>query len=299
MIRFILSALSFYFTTRLFANYAQPIRDDGPRQHLKKAATPTMGGAIIILGALYQLYYLDLLLHPVTQALVMFGFIGLYDDLKKLFYKNSRGLSAKVKFILQWVAALVIVLQLPALGEVSLFGYIIDIGPIYILFASFVIVATSNAYNLVDGIDGLAASQGLLLLFFFGAFSMAKQDLQLVHESMVLIVMLAGFLLFNFHPAKLFMGDVGALSLGAALGVFAVMLKIEFLFAATALILVIETCSVILQVTLFKMGKGRLFKMAPYHHHLELSGWSENQIVCLFSFVTIILIAFSGLIYGL
>lgn len=298
MIWIILSLFGHWVGIRCLSQYTQPIRDDGPKQHEVKAQTPTMGGVVILLGAILQLWLLDLLLHPISQALLGFGLIGLYDDIKKLYFKNSKGMRAKSKFLLQMLMAIIIILQLPKDSHMHILFQTYDIGILYVFFASIVITATSNAYNLTDGVDGLAASQGIILLVLFGTVAMMSHQADLVALSKVLIVMLMGFLWFNRYPARLFMGDVGSLAIGAALGVFSVMLKMEFLFALCASVLVFETLSVILQVAFFKMGYGRIFKMAPFHHHLELSGWRETQIVTVFAIVTMIMVLFGIYVYG-
>lgn len=289
--KLILSILSFQLATILLQTYIQPIREDGPAHHNVKARTPTMGGIVIILGTVVQCVFKGLLFHPVCLALVGFGLLGLYDDVNKVRNRDTyRGIAPRFKFLLQWLLAFCLLQMVTIDAEVILFGYKLSLGFGYWLFAAFIIVATSNAYNLTDGLDGLAASQGLLLLFGYGVLAVAKGDAALVEVIAALWVMLFGFYWVNRHPARLFMGDVGSLSLGAVLGLLAIILKVEIAFAIASLVLVWETVSVILQVFFFKLGYGRIFKMAPYHHHLELSGWSESKIVTSASLLTMLML---------
>lgn len=291
MIRFIIAIVSYYIAIYVLKSYVQPIRVDGPKHHNVKENTPTMGGLVILTGALIQFTVLGCFWHPITWTLMGFGFIGLYDDVQKVMNKDTyKGIAPKFKFLLQWVLAFWVLWMIPLDTQVSFFGYVLDLGHWYIIFASFIIVATSNAYNLTDGLDGLAATQGLILLFGFGVLAIAKNDLMLVEMITAMWIMLFGFYCVNYHPAKLFMGDVGSLPLGAVLGLLSVLLKVELAFALAASVLVGETVSVILQVFFFKMGYGRIFKMAPFHHHLELSGWHETWIVRLASVLTIFML---------
>ena len=161
------------------------------------------------------------------------------------------------------------------------------------------IVASSNAYNLIDGIDGLAVSQGMIIVCFLGTVALMQGDFQLVEIATALMIMLIGFFWVNWHPAKLFMGDVGSLSVGAMLATFAILLKVEIIFGILSSVLVFETISVIIQVVFFKLGYGRVFKMAPFHHHLELSGWSEYLIVSVFAMITMIMVCMCGFLYAI
>lgn len=291
MIRFLIAIMSYYIAIYILKSYVQPIRVDGPNHHNVKGKTPTMGGLVMILGALIQFVYKGNFFHPITWTLMGFGLIGLYDDIQKVMHKDTyKGIAPKIKFILQWVMAFGVLSLLPLDSQVTFFGYSLSLGSFYILFASFIIVATSNAYNLTDGLDGLAATQGLILLFGFGVLAIAKNDLILIEMITALWIMLFGFYCVNYYPAKLFMGDVGSLSMGAVLGLLSVLLKVELAFALAASVLVGETVSVILQVFFFKMGYGRIFKMAPFHHHLELSGWHETRIVRVASAFTIFML---------
>jgi|AntRauTorckE5430_2_1112549.scaffolds.fasta_scaffold00597_10 phospho-N-acetylmuramoyl-pentapeptide-transferase len=294
MIRILLSIISYYIGIVVLRSYVQPIREDGPSHHHLKDQIPTMGGCIMIVGALMQFCYKGYLFHPLSIALFGFGLIGLYDDLCKVRYKNTyAGLIPKHKFFLQILLASVALSLSDLDTSILFFGHLIHLGRIYWVFAAFIIVATSNAYNLTDGLDGLAATQGLLLLFGFGVLSIGFKEFVLFEMISALWIMLFGFLWVNAHPAKLFMGDVGSLSIGAVLGLLAILLKVEIAFAIASAVLVFETISVILQVSFFKMGYGRIFKMAPFHHHLELSGWSESQIVWYMAVITLLMLVIS------
>ena len=296
----------------------QTIRDDGPKSHLSKAGTPTMGGALILLsitvstllwGNLANKYvWLTLL---VTLA---FGVIGWVDDYRKVVEKNSRGLPARWKYF--WQSALAIVAGIymfataPSSAETSLIipffkDVIIELGIFYIVLSYFVIVGASNAVNLTDGLDGLAilptvmvgAALGLCAYF---AGNVNYSDYlsipyvigagELVVFSGALVGAGVGFLWFNTYPAQVFMGDVGSLALGAALGMMAVITRQEIVFFIMGGIFVAETVSVILQVGSFKLTGKRIFRMAPLHHHYELKGWPEPRVIVRFWIVTLLLV---------
>lgn len=268
---------TFYLLVKHYNIGLQPIREDGPAHHHRKEVF-TMGGVLFVLAALVQAIFSGF--HPLLQAMVGYGILGLYDDFAKVYYQDTyKGLSPKKKFICQWLLAFWLVWQVPYDGYVNVFGLQVYIGLLYPLFSAFVVVASSNAYNLMDGVDGLAVTQGLLLLSGFWLYIVQYGDVSIITMTTFLWAAMFAFFCFNVHPAKMFMGDVGALSVGATLGLLSVILKIEFLFAVISLVMVFETISVFIQVIGYKLGYGRFFKMAPFHHHLELSGWTENQIV--------------------
>ncbi|MCP8352541.1 phospho-N-acetylmuramoyl-pentapeptide-transferase [Candidatus Synchoanobacter obligatus] len=297
MYNILISLIGHYVGRQCLLGLAQPIREDGPKSHLKKSV-PTMGGLIFILLTLVLCFQSGILSHPLCQVLVGYGFLGLYDDGHKVYYGSSQGISASRKFLYQWGLAFAVVSQLPV-HPLNVFGYVLNLGGFFYIFSSFIIVASSNAFNLTDGIDGLAVSQGILVLLFFGVLALATGSEELVTFSMILISSLVGFMCFNLYPAKLFMGDVGSLAVGAVLGLYAVLLHCEILYALVALVMVIETISVILQVYYYKRYKVRVFKMAPIHHHFEIIGWSETKIVVVFGLVTLFMVGVSGLLYGL
>lgn len=293
----------------------QAIRDDGPKSHLSKKGTPTMGGGLILLAIVVPtLLWSDLSNKNVWIAVIttlLFGVIGYIDDYRKVVKKNPKGLSAKQKLIGQTLvafgAAYVIYilrdtppdLKFPFLKDVSL-----NLGWFFIVFATFVIVGASNAVNLTDGLDGLAvgptittATTFLILAYCAGHVRIAEY-LQIPYiagagELSIFLATVAsaclGFLWFNTYPAQVFMGDVGSLSLGAALAVAAVITKNEILLALCGGIFVIEALSVMAQVASFKMTGKRVFKMAPIHHHFELKGWAEPKVIVRFWIISILL----------
>ncbi len=294
----------------------QYIQEDGPASHQKKAGTPTMGGSLIVAAiAISTLLWTDLTNYYVWILLFVvlgYGFIGFYDDYLMLIKKRNKGLSIKEKFLWQTVIALLAGLWICVTPNFStevtipFFKRISpDLGWGYILFAALVIVATSNAVNLTDGLDGLAigpmiiAATTYMVFAYVAGHARFADYLQLNYvsgcgEAAVFCGALAGaglgFLWFNAYPAQVFMGDVGSLSLGAALGTVAVITKQEILLVIVGGLFVVEAVSVILQVGFFKMTKGRrFFRMAPLHHHFELKGWPEPKVCVRFWIVAIFL----------
>ena len=299
----------------------QSVRDDGPQTHLVKAGTPTMGGALILLSiSMTTLLWADLTNHYVWVVLFVilgFGVIGWVDDYRKVVYRNPKGLSARAKFFWQSVIGLVAAgflayqgQTVPALTEfiVPFFKMVkYPMGTIgFVILSYLVIVGTSNAVNLTDGLDGLAAMPSVLVggalgIFAYVAGNFVFSDylrLPYIPGAGELVVLCAalvgaglGFLWFNAYPAEVFMGDVGALAIGAGIGTIAVIVRQEIVLFVMGGIFVAETVSVILQVTYFKLTGGkRIFRMAPLHHHFELKGWKENQVVVRFWIITILLV---------
>lgn len=301
---------------------AQAIRETGPKEHMAKKGTPTMGGIIIIVTILLSvLLWADLSNNFVLMFLALslgYGAIGFYDDYLKIKHSSSAGISALGKISLQVALALVTsyVLYTNAMSasETSVFApflvqYSYNLGWLYMLFSAFVIVASSNAVNLTDGLDGLVSWQVIIVSFGLGAIiygfysgsvmiSFPGSYIYSLGEAVVLCSAIVGsavaFLWYNSYPAEVFMGDVGSLALGAMLGFVAVISHQEFLFMFMGFIFVLETVSVILQVLSFKLRGTRIFKMAPLHHHFELLGWPETKVVARFSIITILLVL-SGL----
>jgi phospho-N-acetylmuramoyl-pentapeptide-transferase len=296
----------------------QSIRDDGPKSHFSKAGTPTMGGALILLAIILStLLWADLDNRYVWITLgvvVVFGAVGWVDDWRKVIQKNSRGLPAKWKYLWQSVGALgaacalYFTAQSPAETQliVPFFKDVaINMGVFYIVLTYFVINGTSNAVNLTDGLDGLAIMPTVLVAAALGVFAYASGHTQFatylhipyIAGSGELVVMVAalcgaglGFLWFNTYPAQVFMGDVGALALGAMLGVMAVIVRQEIVLFIMGGVFVMETVSVMLQVASFKLTGRRIFRMAPIHHHFELKGWPEPKIIVRFWIITVILV---------
>ena len=304
---------------RKLAGYkGQPVRDDGPESHLSKAGTPTMGGVMIIAGvAISTLLWADLAnkyVWIVLFTMISFGVVGFIDDYKKLVKQDPRGLASRYKYLWQSVFAFVAAYFLFATAtmpqETQLFlplfkDAVLDLGPFFIVLAYFVIVGSSNAVNLTDGLDGLAIMPTILVSFGLAVFAYLSghiefaQYLQIpylkgVGELAIFCAALVGsglgFLWFNTYPAQVFMGDVGALALGAALGVVAVAVRQEVVLFIMGGIFVVETLSVILQVASFKMTGKRIFHMAPLHHHYELKGWPEPQVIVRFWIISLILV---------
>ena len=284
----------------------QSERLDGPESHLGKKGTPTMGGIILIIATLVlsAFLYIDYStqepeiatrLLPMIFVTLGFGIVGFIDDFKKVILHNTDGLKPKFKLIGLTAIALVYVIMLT-----KVFGNGTDIYVpflhtyinlpiwVYVPFAVIVIIATTNAVNLTDGIDGLSTSITTIILTCLTVISIIWNIKETTIFGSIVIGSALGFLLFNLYPAHIFMGDTGSLLLGGAIAGIALYLKIPLLLLIIAIIPVIETLSVILQVVYYKLTKKRLFKMAPIHHHFEIKGWKENRIVSVFSIVTLI-----------
>ena len=296
----------------------QQIRDDGPQSHLSKAGTPTMGGALILVAiAISTLLWADLSSEKIWVVLgvtMSFGLIGGVDDYKKLVYGNSKGLSAKAKYFWQsvvgFLAAYIIFDSATTATETTLiFPFLKDVmvplGGGFIVLTYLVIVGSSNAVNLTDGLDGLAIMPTVMVAGALGVFAYLTGHatfanyLGIPYVSGVgeltifcgaLVGAGLGFLWFNTYPAMVFMGDVGALALGAALGVIAVYVRQELVLLIMGGIFVMETVSVILQVGSFKLTGKRIFRMAPIHHHFELKGWPEPRVIVRFWIITVVLV---------
>ncbi|GAB4358083.1 MAG: phospho-N-acetylmuramoyl-pentapeptide-transferase [Gammaproteobacteria bacterium] len=301
-----------------FRQIGQQVRDDGPESHFSKAGTPTMGGALILVAiAVSTLLWSDLTNRYVWIVLLVtmaFGAIGWVDDYRKIVYGNSRGLSARTKYLWQSVAGLTTALLLyvsattPAETEliVPFFKEVgVELGWMYIVLAYFVIVGSSNAVNLTDGLDGLAILPTVMVAGALGIFAYASGNVNFASYLLVpylpgvgevvifcgaLVGAGLGFLWFNAYPAQVFMGDVGALALGAALGVLAVVVRQELVLLIMGGVFVVETVSVILQVVSYKLTGRRIFRMAPLHHHFELKGWPEPRVIVRFWIITVILV---------
>jgi len=290
----------------------QPIYELAPDSHQQKTNTPTMGG-IVFLGASFVALLFTMQFHIYTfiaiMTMILFMGIGFVDDRAKILGKsNHAGLTPKQKFILQWIFAFLISGSLYLSGfdtnlYIPFYKYpLFDMGIFAILFWALVIVATTNSVNLTDGLDGLATVPSIfaffslaVILYLTGNVKFAQylflphaEVSELVIFSTTLIGALIGFLWYNAHPAEIFMGDSGSLSVGALIGVLAIFAKSEFLLIFIGFIFLIESLSVILQVSSFKIRQKRIFKMAPIHHHFELQGWAENKIIVRFWIIAFI-----------
>ncbi len=298
----------------------QVVRDDGPQSHLSKTGTPTMGGTLILASIfISSLLWSDLSNRYVWVVLVVtavFGAIGWVDDYRKVVEKNSRGLPAKWKYFWQSVggfgAAIFLYYTQTSPAETQLIipffkSVALDLGPAFIVLTYFVVVGSSNAVNLTDGLDGLAIMPTVMVGSALGIIAYLAGNVQFANylhipyvagagELVIFCGALAGaglgFLWFNTYPAQVFMGDVGALALGAALGIIAVIVRHEIVFFIMGGIFVMETVSVILQVASYKMTKRRIFRMAPIHHHFELKGWPEPRVIVRFWIITVMLVLF-------
>lgn len=282
----------------------QEIREDGPKWHAGKAGTPTMGGIMFILGAGVAVFLIgwQQMLHGQFSHLyvylfaLVFGMIGFVDDYRKVRQHQNEGLTAKQKFILQLAAAVVFLCLMRYEGLLTNALYIPFIGAtwtinwiVYLMFAAFVIVGCVNAVNLTDGIDGLACSVTLVVMVFFTVAAVSWSMFDLALFPAALAGGLGAFFVYNHHPAKVFMGDTGSLFLGGAVAALAFALDMPLILIPVGIIYIAETMSDIIQVAYFKATHGkRFFKMAPLHHHLELSGWSEAKLVAVFSGITLV-----------
>ncbi|MDH3977133.1 MAG: phospho-N-acetylmuramoyl-pentapeptide-transferase [Gammaproteobacteria bacterium] len=296
----------------------QTVRTDGPQSHLPKAGTPTMGGALILVAILIStLMWADLTstyVWVVIGVTAAFGMIGFVDDYKKLVLQDPAGMSAKAKIFWQSLVAIVVAVVLyqnaenpyeTALLIPYLKGVMLPLGVFYIGLTYLVIVGTSNAVNLTDGLDGLAIMPTVLVGGALGIFGYATGNaifsdyldipyIKGAGEMMVFCSAIAGaglgFLWFNTYPAQVFMGDIGALALGAALGTVAVIVRQELVLMIMGGLFVVETLSVVIQVASFKLTGKRIFRMAPLHHHYELKGWAEPKVIVRFWIITVILV---------
>lgn len=278
--------------------FGQNIREDGPKSHIKKSGTPTMGGIMFIMAIIIT----TIVVAPkITGAIVValittvgYGFIGFLDDMLKIKRKKNLGLKAYQKLIGQIILAFVLTYfaytskDIGSLVHIPFANKMVDFGIWYIPFMIFVIVATTNAVNLTDGLDGLASGVTLIISVFFAvvAYSLGNGDLSIFCGA--LVGSLLGFLKYNSYPAQVMMGDTGSLALGGAISALAIFLKMPFIIIIVGGIYVAEVLSVVIQVTSFKLTGKRVFKMAPLHHHFELGGWHETKVVSWFCIFTAI-----------
>ena len=295
--------------------FGQIVRDDGPESHLKKQGTPTMGGVFIlgsILGALaLTANFTSIPMLVTLGVMVSYFFLGFLDDYLKVLKRNTDGISAKGKLLWQLVTAVVAGTILVKMNIIDtnlyapfLKGSVINLYSVYIVFIALVVVGSSNAVNLTDGLDGLAIGPIITSAASLGIIAYAAGHREIasylyipyvenIGELTVLCAAIigagVGFLWYNSYPAQIFMGDVGSLSLGGTLGIIAVLTKSELLFVIIGGIFVVEALSVILQVGSYKLRKKRIFKMAPIHHHFELKGWPEPKVIVRFWIISIFL----------
>ncbi len=297
----------------------QQVRTDGPKSHLQKSGTPTMGGGLILVAmVLGTVLWADLSSRFVWILLATtlgFGLIGFYDDYLKLVVGNSKGLAARYKYLAQTVVGLAAIMTLHHLrlspAETSLYVPFFKTVAVpmstaaFVALSYFVIVGTSNAVNLTDGLDGLAIMPAVMVAAALGVFAYVTGNIKFatylqipyipgVGEALIFSATLVGaglgFLWFNSYPAQVFMGDVGALAIGASLGTLAVIVRQEIVLFVMAGVFVLETVSVILQVASFRLTGKRIFRMAPIHHHFELKGWAEPKVIVRFWIISFVLV---------
>ncbi|MBO0959207.1 phospho-N-acetylmuramoyl-pentapeptide-transferase [Neobacillus sp. MM2021_6] len=293
LISVLLSPLFIPFLRRL--KFGQSIREEGPKSHQKKSGTPTMGGVMILFSIIITTLvmigkYSDQI--PVTAFLLIFvtfgfGLLGFLDDFIKVVLKRNLGLTSRQKLLGQIIISVIFYLIYKHTGlstEIKLpfWDYSIDLGWSYVFFIIFWLVGFSNAVNLTDGLDGLVSGTAAIAFGAFAVLAWNQNNFEIAVFSVAVVGAVLGFLVFNAHPAKVFMGDTGSLALGGAIAGIAILTKLEILLIIIGGVFVIETLSVILQVTSFKTTGKRIFRMSPLHHHYELVGWSEWRVVVTF-----------------
>lgn len=279
----------------------QSIRDEGPKSHMTKSGTPTMGGLIMIAAIAITTLTSGTInkdLYVILFATIAFGLIGFIDDFIKVVLRRNLGLKAHEKLIGQIIVAVIIALyqsKVSVTGTKILIPFVqgankyLDLGMLYVPFIAFVVVATANGVNLTDGLDGLAAGVTLIVSSFFSLVAMNWGYPSIAVFCGALTGACLGFLRFNAHPARVFMGDTGSMALGGAIATIAILMNLTLFIPIVGGIYFAETLSVMMQVASFKLTGKRIFKMSPLHHHFELSGWKETKVVVVFWSVTLLL----------
>ncbi|WP_316568430.1 phospho-N-acetylmuramoyl-pentapeptide-transferase [Neobacillus sp. YIM B06451] len=292
LITVLLSPIFIPFLRRL--KFGQSIREEGPKSHLKKTGTPTMGGIMILLSIIItSLVMAGKFAGPTSKTYMLiivtagFGLLGFLDDFIKVAMKRNLGLTSKQKLLGQIIISVIFYLlyrrnELPSELGLPFTDYSIDLGWFYLVFVIFWLVGFSNAVNLTDGLDGLVSGTAAIAFGAYAVLAWSQSQFELSIFSVAVVGAVLGFLVFNAHPAKVFMGDTGSLALGGAIAALSILTGHEFLLLVIGGVFVIETLSVILQVISFKTTGRRIFKMSPLHHHYELSGWSEWRVVVTF-----------------
>lgn len=284
--------------------FGQSIRDEGPSWHQVKSGTPTMGGLVILLSIIISTVAIGLIFDVINVdtylllfVLIGYGLIGFLDDFIKVVLKRNLGLTSKQKLLGQLLIAIIFFIVLKQTNYETTVGIpgtniSFNLGWFYVVFLIFMLVGASNAVNLTDGLDGLLSGTAAIA---FGTYAVLAYNMGLYEVSIFSITVVGavlGFLVFNAHPAKVFMGDTGSLALGGAIAAIAILTKLELLLVLIGGVFVLETLSVIIQVVSFKLTGKRVFKMSPLHHHFEMSGWSEWRVVITFWLVGLL---FAGL----
>jgi phospho-N-acetylmuramoyl-pentapeptide-transferase len=292
LITVLLSPIFIPFLRRL--KFGQSIRDEGPKSHQKKTGTPTMGGVMILFSIIVTtLVMTEKFSDPTIKTYLLlfvtvgFGILGFLDDFIKVVMKRNLGLTSMQKLIGQILISVVFFIFLKQLDfstaiEIPIVNYSFDLGYFYALFIIFWLVGFSNAVNLTDGLDGLVSGTSAIAFGAFAVLAWSQSQFEVAIFSVAIVGAVLGFLVFNAHPAKVFMGDTGSLALGGAIAAIAILTKMEIILLVIGGVFVIETLSVILQVASFKTTGKRIFRMSPLHHHYELLGWSEWKVVVTF-----------------
>lgn len=298
VISVLLSPIIIPFLRRL--KFGQSIREEGPKSHQKKSGTPTMGGVMILLAIVISTFImigqfstLTVEIYLLLLVTIGFGILGFLDDFIKVVLKRNLGLTSKQKLLGQLIIAVifyVVIKQLNFSTEIIVPGtdFGIDIGILYLPLIIIMLVGASNAVNLTDGLDGLLAGTAAIAFGSYSVIAFSAEQINIAMFCAAVIGGVLGFLVFNAHPAKVFMGDTGSLALGGAIAAVAILSKMEILLVIIGGVFVIETLSVIIQVISFKTRGKRVFKMSPLHHHYELSGWSEWRVVVTFWLVGLV-----------
>lgn len=272
--------------------FGQSIRKEGPQSHMMKTGTPTMGGIVFVVVPIIVMLMLDFHAFSSSKLLLIvfaylgYAFIGFLDDFLIVVKKNNDGLKPSMKFFLQSVLAVIFYVWYQSIADTSLsipvLHISIPLGLLYFILIFFMFTAESNAVNLTDGLDGLCAGTSLIAIFPFIIFALIQSEKDVAMMLLAISGALIGYLRFNLHPAKIFMGDTGSLAIGGLLAATAMVLKTELLLILIGGVFVIEVVSVVLQVASYKTTGKRIFKMAPLHHHFELKGMKETQVVLMF-----------------
>lgn len=285
----------------------QNIRQEGPKSHLKKAGTPTMGGVLFIISSLIAVLVSSLAGFVFTNEIILlvlgstaYGLVGFLDDYIKFFKHRNLGLKAYQKLVLQMLfSALIAYFAYKLAGTMVYIPFYkeVDLGKWVILLNFFILVASTNAVNLTDGLDGLATGVMSIILLTLAIYSLKISNMTTYAYSIIMFASLLGFLIFNKYPAQIFMGDTGSLFLGGVLAIITILLGLHFYIIIYALVLIMETLSVIIQVAVFKKTGKRVFLMSPLHHHFEMKGMKETKVVVMFCAWTLILCAASLVIF--
>lgn len=308
----VLSSKKFIYFIQKWQAEGQPIRNDGPESHMKKTGTPTMGGLLIIGCIIVSIiiFTIDKIVLPLIFIMITYGYIGFIDDYTKVKKRNTNGIKPNLRLLLEFIIAAIVLYYINPTTTIRIpfINIIFDLGLLYYLLASIVIVGSANATNLTDGLDGLLSGTAIIVLatFFliifmisYNIYPIDKLDITMDQDDLyimmvlysIVIGVLLGFLWYNANPARIFMGDVGSLAIGGFIGTSAIILKQEILLVIIGGIFVAEALSVIIQVLFYKLCKKRVFLMAPLHHHFEKMDIAENTVVIRFWIVNLLLCA--------